>query len=823
MMETDAVRHHHRLRQRVVLLYWLLGSAWVLATDWGLAPTASEVSFNLLQSVKGLFFISASGVLLYVLMGGMIRRIQTFERRISDQADMYRRLFDAFQMPTLVTTVDGKAVLAANEAAAALLGYGAGELVGFRVADLLIPPGEPLPDGADGYPQYHGFNLVRRRDGSTVRVNPARSEMHFRETPAVLLLLPPVPEHRLAEEALLESERKLRIMADNSRDMIYCFRFGDPPAFEYVSPSCRDLTGYTVEELQRDATLVFNLLSPEDLQFFTELIQNPEAREREVVVRFHRKGGGAIWTHQRIRFLRDEAGKALYSEGIVRDITEQAAAEAALRESEERHRLLIEQASDGILVLDKEGRILQFSEQARRLFGYAEEDFGAVGFRTLLVHPPRTREECFILNLRRGEVVRREVAFRRKDGSAFTADISATLLSNDLAQVIVRDATERKRYEQGLIEARERADETNRLKDTFLANISHEIRTPLTSILGFSEVLREQAKPENLEYVNLIVKGGERLMSTLNALLDLAQLRGGTFRLHPLPFDPAAEVRQSLLAYEQEARQKGIALGLEVGADAPLLISADPNAFRRIVSHLVSNAVKFTDAGSVRVHLSGQADRLRLSVQDTGIGIGKPYLDRLFEEFSQESSGLDRHFEGMGLGLSIASQLVALMGGSLEAASEPGAGAAFTVLLPCGQIADDAEEIPEAAAEEAGPAMLLVDDDPNMRHLVPRMLHTWRRIDVAADAEAGLALAAEGRYEVVLLDINLGDGQTGADVLRGLRTLPGYDRIPIVALTAFALPGDAERFLEEGFTEYLSKPFSKSQLLETISKARRAA
>lgn len=248
-------------------------------------------------------------------------------------------------------------------------------------------------------------------------------------------------------------------------------------------------------------------------------------------------------------------------------------------------------------------------------------------------------------------------------------------------QVVLRDITERKQYERHLLEAKERAEEIARLKSTLLSNISHEIRTPLAGVIGFAEVLEEELDEPHRELAALIRDSGRRLLETLNTLLDLARIEAGAFVLTPEPFDAADEVRQSVRIFQRMIDDKGLRLELDL-PDGPLPVYLDRNGFHRIVVNLVSNAVKFTDEGMIRVGLATEGDWLRLQVQDTGVGIDPKFLPHIFEEFRQENNGLTRAHQGSGLGLAITHRLVEMMGGRIEVQSEKGKGTTFTVWLP---------------------------------------------------------------------------------------------------------------------------------------------
>jgi signal transduction histidine kinase len=250
------------------------------------------------------------------------------------------------------------------------------------------------------------------------------------------------------------------------------------------------------------------------------------------------------------------------------------------------------------------------------------------------------------------------------------------------AQTVVRDVTERRRREEQLQEARDEAQQMNRLKSAFLANMSHEIRTPLTAIIGFAELLGDEDRTNEEEISELIVDSSQRLLRTLNSVLDLSRLESGSMHLSPDRFDFVELVRDAARLFQREAQKQSVALDVTL-PDAPCAVWLDPSAVDRILSNLIGNAIKFTsDGGSVDVGLTCESDHIQLSVSDTGIGIDADFLPRVFEAFHQESTGTARSHEGTGLGLAITRRLTELMNGTIAVESTKQVGTTFIVTLP---------------------------------------------------------------------------------------------------------------------------------------------
>ncbi|HMB94399.1 MAG TPA: ATP-binding protein [Rhodothermales bacterium] len=381
------------------------------------------------------------------------------------------------------------------------------------------------------------------------------------------------------------------------------------------------------------------------------------------------------------------------------------------------------------------------------------------------------------------------------------------------------DITERKRAEQALHEAREQAEETARIKSALLNNMNHEIRTPLTAVLGFADLMARELQGEHQEYAQQIKYGGQRLLQTLDSVFDLSMLEAGSVQLDRVVCDVATEVKEDVETLRPLAVEKNLALHVDP-APSGVYARLDKGAFTRILSNLVGNAIKFTKEGEVRVQVGTEDGQVVLSVQDTGLGIDEAFLPYLFEPFKQESAGLTRTHQGVGLGLTIVKQLVDLHDGRIEVNSQKGVGTTFSVYFP------RHAPPPEKANGEVPPLptsawarVLVLEDSAAMRFLLKQVLGETSEVlhvATAEKAEEALRLARRYPFDAFILDINLQRAQTGTDVLKELRTFPEYAKAPTIALTAYALSGDQERFLAEGFDAYISKPFDPEQLRKLL-------
>lgn len=531
-----------------------------------------------------------------------------------------------------------------------------------------------------------------------------------------------------------------------------------------------------------------------------------------------------------------------------------------LQERERFQRSLLGAAQIGIFSVDRDGRFTHLNPFAEALFGYAEGELLGTATPDLLFEPaqlariadelapsvghPVPADWRLFLTLADQDYPPIECQLRRRDGSQLTVLQVASMLQDENGALIgllfvATDLTELKKLEDELRLSEARAQEANRAKSSFLAAMSHELRTPLIGVTGMVEVLgHTRLDPEQQDSLRVIQDSADALLQIIGDILDLSKIEAGRMELAPAVVALRQLVAQVTHAHRGNASAKGLALDCAIAAEVAAAHRVDPLRLRQILGNFISNAVKFTERGRIDVRVrqvaaEPAAQWLEFSVTDTGIGISAEAQQRLFSAFGQAEADTTRRFGGSGLGLVICQRLARLMGGEVELESREGVGTTLRLRLrldcadpreldqsaaQAGTGSGDFEPRPlpsPEAAEAARSLVLLVDDHPTNRRVVERQLQLagWR-CEAAEDGEQGLALWRSGRFALVLTDLHMPrrDGFWLVRAIREEERARALSRTPVVALTAAALLGEAERCHAAGMDDFLTKPVSLATL-----------
>ena len=483
------------------------------------------------------------------------------------------------------------------------------------------------------------------------------------------------------------------------------------------------------------------------------------------------------------------------------DITERRASESRLQHSEERFRSMIENVKDhAIYMLDPEGRVLTWNQGAQRTRGYGDDEIIGKPYDVLFPAEDRvagTAQKLLTTALAEGQC-ETEGWQARKDGSNFWASTIITAVRDGGGKLcgfsnVTRDLTRWKRIEDELTLAKEAADAANHAKSDFLANISHEIRTPMAGVIGMSGLLCDtELTPKQREYCEIIKGSGESLLTIINEVLDFSKIESGMLELEIIDFDLRSAMKEIVELFVREADDKGIELINFIHPDVPANLRGDPGRLRQILSNLVGNALKFTTKGEVAVAVdvveqNQDSISLRFAVNDTGIGIAKDKIDKLFNAFTQADSSITRKYGGTGLGLAISKKFVDLMGGQIGVSSEEGRGSSFwfTVKLEKSHLAEPARQ---SHVDLSRLRMLIVDDSSTHRALLESYLSS---LGIASQSAADAPLASKllrasaqrGELpDLVLLDSSL-PGTNALEWAQAIRRENGLGRLKLLLMT----------------------------------------
>ena len=520
-----------------------------------------------------------------------------------------------------------------------------------------------------------------------------------------------------------------------------------------------------------------------------------------------------------------------------RDITDRKIAEEALIESEKKFRTLFETSKEGILATDINQIVTMVNPRMAELTGYTLDELMNMDFNQLIPSEEMEDHLAIMQERKKGISSTYERKLLKKDRTTIWVLVSATALKDNEGIFqgsfgMFTDITEQKLTQKELELAKDKAEEINRLKSIFLSNISHELRTPLIGIIGYAETLyNEIVNPDFKEMAYTLLKSGTRLKETLNLLLDLSHIEADKLNVNLSLQNLTKLVREKFKQFHSAAIEKGLKFHIVLDEE-DIEIKADERMLSQVIEHLLSNAIKFTNNGEVTVAITKVIENHNqfaiIKIKDTGIGIAEERVKLIFEPFRQASEGLTRSFEGIGLGLTVVKKFIELMDGEIYVESIVGKGSVFLVKLPIDVKTNITfkEELSRInlTSKTANHSckysseVLLIEDDKATANIVRFYLGEICKTDWASNGKKAIEMASKKNYSAILVDINLGLGMDGIETINQIKKMNGYDSIPIIAVTAYALYGDRERFLKQGCTHYISKPFDKSDIVELVDK-----
>jgi two-component system, sensor histidine kinase and response regulator len=643
---------------------------------------------------------------------------------------------------------------------------------------------------------------------------------------------------------------RLAVIVESSDDAIYSGTL-DGVILSWNQAAER-LYGYAAAEvLGRPGHALMPPERADELRDMLERVGRGERIDHSETLRI-RKDGTRVEISLSVSPIKDASGAVTGVSMMARDITERKRAEEALRESEERFRMLVDSLADGVVLQMADFSIVTCNASAERITGLTADQMTGRAPRPggwLAVREDGSRfdlaEHPSIVALRTGRPASRVMGIRNASGAAAWISVNTRPLfrtgeSAPYAAVSsVTDVTDRVHAAETERRAREAAEEASRAKSEFLANMSHEIRTPMNGVMGMLDlVLDTELAPEQREYVEVAQASAQALLTVINDVLDFSKIEAGKLELQRSPFALRDALGDMVRTLAMRADQKGLELALDVRPDLPDALVGDAGRLRQVVLNLVGNAIKFTERGEVVVTVtaatsdegapdhgtSAEEARLHFAVADTGIGIPADKQQLIFAAFQQADSSTTRQYGGTGLGLAISSQLVAMMGGRIWVESVPGQGSTFHFTVRFGRyagpVAMRSAAVPTAALRDV--PVLVVDDNATNRRILEQTLAGWQMRPTLTDGGAAALGALERAYQagtpyrLVLLDAHM-PGMDGFGLAARIQERAELAGATVMMLSSGGQQGDAARCRELGISAYLTKPVRSSDLLAAVA------
>jgi PAS domain S-box-containing protein len=669
-------------------------------------------------------------------------------------------------------------------------------------------------DGETGYMTIRMI-IVKDKKGKTIKTYGVNQD---------------ITDRKRAEEALIQSELRFKQLSENFEEWIW--EVDKNGLYTYSNQIVKEILGYEPEEII-NKKYFYDFFNPEIRELFKvaafDVFARKESIKNLVNSNLHKDGREVILSTNCLPLL-DNTGNLIGYRGVDTNITERIRAEKALVESEERYRMIFENVLDMFFEMSIEGIMLEVSPSVELISkGQYKRDEVAGKPMNDFIYEPAEGEVMMNVIRERGYVSDYELILKNRDGSKIPCAISSKIIfhADGRPEKIIgsiRDITDRKNASDALKFAKERAEASDKLKTTFLNNISHEVRTPLNGIMGFAEIMSETDLTEEEKRISLsmLFESSDRLLNTITNYMDISLITSGNMSLYKKDFLPEQILRELYAKKKIKCLARNLELLLEIPDQTKeITINSDPEILKKILVHLLNNAIKFTEKGSIRYGFTVYKTELEFFIKDTGIGISKESLKSVFEHFVKEDRGPLILSEGSGLGLSISKGLVELLGGKIWVESEKGKGSTFFFTIP---VKKEKENLTLSSAKvfkknnKITSSILVAEDDmANFLYLKTLLKkNTSAEIIHASNGkEAVEKFIQNPDIGLILMDIKM-PVMDGLEATRQIKAIK--KDIPVIAITAYAMAGDETRILDAGCDYYLTKPVDKKLLFKRMAE-----
>lgn len=680
--------------------------------------------------------------------------------------------------------------------------------------------GETIGKAKTGEPVYQEITLTMLEDGGIICICRDIAQ-------------------RIADQQLLdENKLRLEMAIEGSEAALWDWNISNNTV--YYSTSWKKTLGYENDEIKFGLEEWSRRVHPDDLEKTLNALNaylNRQSDHYEIEFRLQHKDGHYVHLLDRGKVTHyDAAGKPMRMIGIAFNVSKVKETQQKLQVSEARWNAALEGSEFGVWEWDIENKTLFFSSKLKELYGYERNELEPTTEFWLNTCHPEDRElsrkamEDHLAGITPQFKVDRRVI--HKNGSYRWFQSRGMVIKRGPAGEALRvigsviDITETKELENELIKAKEAAEADVKAKRRFLANISHEIRTPMHAIMGLSDQLNAtELNAEQRKFSSVIKESSHALLDIINDVIDISKIEDGKLKIASVIFSIREVFYGSIELFREAARNKGLEVTVSFDDTLSKNYLGDPSRLRQVLHNIISNAVKFTETGSIALRcFKGDGSLVVFECLDSGIGMNEKMKQRLFEDFSQEDDSFERRYGGSGLGLAISKELTTLMNGHISIESEKNKGTTVRIELPFQEAAEPDSPRPNAPASEKNKGLssmkILVAEDNRFNQLLMQVMLNNHSIqfDMVDNGKQAIEKLSENEYDILLMDVQMPE-MDGIEATKRIRKEKG-NSLPIIAITANAIEEELNQYLQDGMTDYITKPFDEQKLIEKVEEYR---